>query len=258
MRIIWVCILSVASSGICAGPGGWIHGITSGDGDLGGRLNLGRSYRDGLFSHSSSRSRGYSRSSTYDSSYRSYSNPRSCCSMATSSRPPRQPCCGPGSASYSYYPIYDESCEPRKLGAAGQKPTSDPKPLSKPHPAPKPLAKSTPTPAPTPAPAPSMVVPKEDQIAYMRVRLPSNAKVYLDDRLTSSTGTNRSFITTPLEADKWYEFKFTVVWETEYGPLSKTEKISVKQGHTTEVGVVLNSTRDALMIESLVRQGKSF
>ena len=72
--------------------------------------------------------------------------------------------------------------------------------------------------------------PKEGMGANLKFRLPADAKLYVDGRLTLSTGTERSFTTPPLAAGSkyYYEVKAEVVVDGK--PVVEEKRVLVESG----------------------------
>ena len=61
-------------------------------------------------------------------------------------------------------------------------------------------------------PAPSVQAQMEDKAVLLIVNLPANAKLYIDDVATNSTGETRRFISDKVPAGKKYSYKLKGVW----------------------------------------------
>jgi uncharacterized protein (TIGR03000 family) len=73
-----------------------------------------------------------------------------------------------------------------------------------------------------------------DDAVYLTVSVPSAAKVYVNDKLTSSTGTVRQFVSRGLAAGKNYKFEIRAELDTADGQTIKEEKSLVVSAGSDE------------------------
>src|SRR5689334_13899837 len=68
--------------------------------------------------------------------------------------------------------------------------------------------------------------------ATIRLRLPfANARVMIDEMQTRQTGTERVFVSPPLQPDRGYSYTIKVIWEpNNYTTITRTRKVAVKAG----------------------------
>lgn len=85
-------------------------------------------------------------------------------------------------------------------------------------------------------PARSQPLPQQ-RPATIRLLLPvANASVMVDDIQTRQTGTERIFVSPPLQPDRGYAYTIKATWEpNNYAKITRTRKVSVKAGQEVEV-----------------------
>jgi uncharacterized protein (TIGR03000 family) len=76
-----------------------------------------------------------------------------------------------------------------------------------------------------------------NQVATIEVKVPANAKVYLQDQSMSLTGPVRRFVSPELEADRTYRYNVRVEVEHNGETISKTTQADVRAGQRVEVAV---------------------
>jgi len=116
------------------------------------------------------------------------------------------------------------------------------------------VIQATPTPAagpsPTPAaPAPGAPVPGPDKGAFFTpsssgtlvVNVPADAKVYVNDFLTSTTGTVRQYVSRGLEAGRTYSYTIRVETVRDGQTNSETKTVQLSSGRVAEVAFNGNS-----------------
>jgi uncharacterized protein (TIGR03000 family) len=78
-------------------------------------------------------------------------------------------------------------------------------------------------PAPAQAPDPN--------VANVEVRVPENAKIWIDGQTTTPTGAVRHFVSPPLEKDKSFTYEIRALWTDANGKeIDQTKKVQVKAG----------------------------
>jgi uncharacterized protein (TIGR03000 family) len=88
----------------------------------------------------------------------------------------------------------------------------------------------------TPAPEPVALQPKTPQSAEIVVYLPAEAKVFIEDRPTTSTGPERHFETDPLQPGRTYTYTLRVEMpDDSESDDPQTKRITVRAGETVEV-----------------------
>ena len=96
--------------------------------------------------------------------------------------------------------------------------------------APTPAAKPTPA-QPTPAqPTPADATGGKDKTAKIEVALPANARVYVNNRLTTSTGERRSYISAGLRPGTLYAYRVRVEYERAGQPVVQQRVVHLRAG----------------------------
>jgi uncharacterized protein (TIGR03000 family) len=77
----------------------------------------------------------------------------------------------------------------------------------------------------------------QQRTATIRILLPSaNAQLSIDDVPTRQTGTERTFISPPLESGRSYSYTVTAIWQpNNYTTITRTRKVPVKPGQDLQV-----------------------
>ena len=85
------------------------------------------------------------------------------------------------------------------------------------------------------------MAPTAQSVAYLNVRVPEDAKVYLQDQLMTLSGAERRFVTPELSAgaSSVYNVKVEVVRDGQ--TLSKTAKATITPGQVVDVTVTFDS-----------------
>jgi len=91
------------------------------------------------------------------------------------------------------------------------------------------------TPAPPPPGASTYYYPDSNDTAYLRVSVPADARVFVNDRPTTSTGTERQYVSHNLEAGMRYEYTVRVEVVRDGKPLSDTRKVQLTAGGVENV-----------------------
>jgi uncharacterized protein (TIGR03000 family) len=87
-----------------------------------------------------------------------------------------------------------------------------------------------------PAPAPPVAKPTNNpQMAEIIVRVPAGAKVFVEDRPTTSTGPERHFETADLQPGRTYTYSIRAELDRDGKVLTDTKKATVKAGEKLEV-----------------------
>ncbi|HMO36476.1 MAG TPA: TIGR03000 domain-containing protein [Gemmatales bacterium] len=93
-----------------------------------------------------------------------------------------------------------------------------------------PAAPAEPKPAEAKPPAASLEAP-----AKVVVSLPADAKLAIDGHATTSTSTERTFVSPALEAGKDYQYTITAEFVRDGNNVTETKVIIVRAGETTNV-----------------------
>src|SRR5262245_1266001 len=77
----------------------------------------------------------------------------------------------------------------------------------------------------------------QSRTATIRVLLPSaNAQLSIDDVPTRQTGSERVFVSPPLESGRSYTYTVTATWQpNNYTTITRTRKVPVKAGQELQV-----------------------
>ncbi|HWA97831.1 MAG TPA: TIGR03000 domain-containing protein, partial [Pirellulales bacterium] len=90
--------------------------------------------------------------------------------------------------------------------------------------------------APAPAPAPGPAVPMTSiNSATLIVSVPADAKVYVNGKLTTSTGTLRRYVSNNLEPGFTYTYELRAERTVEGKPVTETQLIKVRAGQTADL-----------------------
>jgi uncharacterized protein (TIGR03000 family) len=81
-----------------------------------------------------------------------------------------------------------------------------------------------------------------DNRAYIRMKVPANAEVWIDDVKTRQTGPARAFVSPPLESGKSWVYQVRCRWTADGRPLEQTRRVSVLANAWT----MLDFTRPSL------------
>jgi uncharacterized protein (TIGR03000 family) len=75
------------------------------------------------------------------------------------------------------------------------------------------------------------------QPVHLRVLVPQDdAQLLIENRPTEQTGTNRAFVSPPLEPGQNFSYTLTVTWEpNNYTKITRTRKVQVRAGQEVEV-----------------------
>ena len=78
---------------------------------------------------------------------------------------------------------------------------------------------------------------EQRQPVYVRVLVPrANAELTIEEMLTRQTGTNRLFVSPPLEPGRKFTYTLTTTWQSNnYTTLTRTKQVSVQAGKEVEV-----------------------
>jgi uncharacterized protein (TIGR03000 family) len=74
-----------------------------------------------------------------------------------------------------------------------------------------------------------------DGSAKITVVVPADAEVYFDGNDTTQTGTERAFVTPPLEQGATYSYSIRALWTEEGSPIEKTGKVPIRAGSQLRV-----------------------
>jgi len=78
------------------------------------------------------------------------------------------------------------------------------------------------------------VIPPSTDTAQVTVRVPPDAQVWFDDRLTKSTGAVREFETPPMNSGGHYSYQIKAAWKQDGREVTQTQKAQVTPGaHVT-------------------------
>jgi uncharacterized protein (TIGR03000 family) len=92
-----------------------------------------------------------------------------------------------------------------------------------------------PVPADTPEKEVLPMPKKADNIGYVQVRVPADAKVWVDDQATRQTGTDREFQTPPLRPGSTYMYSLKAQWTKDGQTVERTQQVRVKANSTAKV-----------------------
>jgi uncharacterized protein (TIGR03000 family) len=73
-----------------------------------------------------------------------------------------------------------------------------------------------------------------DNQARLVVALPANAKLYVDDNLTKSTSSRRSFVTPELQPGQSYFYVLRAEVDRDGKTVAQSKKVTVRAGQTVE------------------------
>ena len=76
----------------------------------------------------------------------------------------------------------------------------------------------------------------EDNKTVIRVRVPAEARIYVNSKPTTSTGQAREFVARNLVAGKSYTFPIKAVMEVDGKTIERHEIISIRGGHEASIG----------------------
>ena len=71
--------------------------------------------------------------------------------------------------------------------------------------------------------------------AYMVVTLPADAKLTVDDTLTTSTSGQRTFVTPPIDSDKVYYYTLKAETVRDGKTLTATQRVAVQGGRQSTI-----------------------
>jgi uncharacterized protein (TIGR03000 family) len=87
--------------------------------------------------------------------------------------------------------------------------------------------------------------PAAPQTANLVVRLPGDARLEVDGQPTRQTGALRRFVSPPLEPGRPFSYTLTAFIEpNNYTKITRTRKVSVRAGQTTEADLRANDPRE--------------
>jgi uncharacterized protein (TIGR03000 family) len=78
----------------------------------------------------------------------------------------------------------------------------------------------------------------DDNKAHLVVKLPDNAKLYVDDQLLKSGPSRRSFVTPDLQPGQAYYYVLRVEIERDGKPVSQSKRVIVRAGQNIEASFV--------------------
>jgi uncharacterized protein (TIGR03000 family) len=79
--------------------------------------------------------------------------------------------------------------------------------------------------------------------AIIDLAVPEGAQVWFNDRATAQTGTERRFMTPPLNPDNNYHYQVRVLWTEDGKPVERTRYINVIAGQVRTVSFLNAPTR---------------
>jgi uncharacterized protein (TIGR03000 family) len=86
-----------------------------------------------------------------------------------------------------------------------------------------------------PSPPPAETIVTRPQQAEIVVRVPAGSRVFVEDRPTSTTGTERHFQTAALQPGRTYTYAIRAELDRDGKKLSETKRVTVKSGDTREI-----------------------
>lgn len=88
---------------------------------------------------------------------------------------------------------------------------------------------------------PGYFAPREyavpDDAALINLRVPANAEVWLSGEKTTSTGSERAFVTPSLEAGRRFAYDIRVRWMENGKPMEKVQKVRVHPGDRLNLSI---------------------
>jgi uncharacterized protein (TIGR03000 family) len=88
-------------------------------------------------------------------------------------------------------------------------------------------------------------------VAYLNVRVPEDAKVYLQDQLMTLGGEERRFVTPELSAGALSVYKVKVELVRDGQTLSKTAQATLSAGQVVEVTVTFDSQNSKQLLATV-------
>ena len=95
---------------------------------------------------------------------------------------------------------------------------------------------------------------RDNRVARVVVKVPENAKVYLQDQPMSLTGKVRKFVSPRLDPQREYEYTVRVELEQDGQTLTETAKTRVKAGQRVEVSVDFAEDNPNQLVASIERR----
>ncbi len=96
--------------------------------------------------------------------------------------------------------------------------------------------------------------PTDEKSASFKVRLPAEAKVYVNDMLTKTEGTDRQYVSRNLNPGQAYTFKVRAELERDGKVLTKTQTLTLQAGSESNIAFDFDSTAtDTQVAESAVK-----
>jgi uncharacterized protein (TIGR03000 family) len=74
-----------------------------------------------------------------------------------------------------------------------------------------------------------------DNTAMIHLRVPGDATVWVEGERTQQTGTERDFVSPPLDPGKDYSYRIKARWTEDGKPIEKTKKVMVHANETSNV-----------------------
>jgi uncharacterized protein (TIGR03000 family) len=71
---------------------------------------------------------------------------------------------------------------------------------------------------------------QNNRIAVIRMRVPANARVSFDDTQTTQTGTDRQYVSPPLDTGNSYAYQVRVQWDEGGKPVEQVRRVPVRAG----------------------------
>src|SRR5262249_21452640 len=96
----------------------------------------------------------------------------------------------------------------------------------------KPVAEPRP---PEPAPKEPSPAPEGQEQAYLEIRVPADADVWLDGHKSSQIGSERKFVNPPLKRGSTYAYDVRARWTVDGLPVEQTRKVEVRAGERSRV-----------------------
>jgi uncharacterized protein (TIGR03000 family) len=71
--------------------------------------------------------------------------------------------------------------------------------------------------------------------AILKVRVPADAKIFVNDALTKSTGETRAYVSSPLLAGQTYTYEFRAEMVVDGKPVTQNKSVTVRAGQTLDL-----------------------
>jgi uncharacterized protein (TIGR03000 family) len=209
---------SSSSGSYGSSSSGSYGGYYSGSSSSGSYSSSGSSGGGGMFArwHARKAARASSSSSSYGTYYGSSSS---------------------SSGSYGYYAGSSGSSSSGSYGAYGYGSYYEAAPVEMHDMDAQPMIDSSPTP-PVPAeaaPANPPAAPATPPQASIRLNVPADAKVFVNDRPTTSTGESRNYVSRNLMAGRTYAYDFRVEFQRDGKPVIENKSIHLEAGKSIEM-----------------------